>query len=116
SGSEVEGVQEGAWNNLPKGVDAGILREFSQNGSAQDNDEQCREACIALEVFGEIESPAEDKQARMNYQLGRLTQGVGNQVLERAEEVLGHINAFIAVRPTPSWVVRFCSSLPQIRN
>lgn len=114
--SQPEAVPEDAWDNLPKGIDSGILREFSEKGPAAGNDEKCREACIALEVFGEIESPVEDKQARMNYQLGRLTQGLGKQVLEPEEELLGHINAFIAVRPTTPWVKRFCSSLQQIRS
>lgn len=114
--SQPEAVPEDAFDNLPKGVDGGILREFIQKGPAEGNDEKCREACIALEVFGEIESPAEDKQARMNYQLGRLTQGLGKQVLEPEEELFGHINAFIAARPTTPWVERFCSSLQQIRN
>ncbi|MDZ4731575.1 MAG: DUF349 domain-containing protein [Xanthomonadales bacterium] len=114
--SQADSVPDDTWNNLPKGVDAGILREFSLKGPDEDGDEKCREACIALEVFGEIESPTEDKQARMNYQLNRLTQGLGNQTSERAEALLGHINAFIATRPTTPWVKRFCSSLDKIRN
>jgi hypothetical protein len=101
---------------MPKGVEVESIIEFLQNGPAADADDSCREACIALEVLGEIESPAEDKKARMAYQLSRLTQGLGNQVLERDQALLDQINAFIALRPTPNWIERFFSSLEKVRQ
>lgn len=100
---------------LPKGVDTQRLREFLRTGPAEANEEACQQACIALEVFGEIGSPAEDKQARMKYQLGRLTQGLGQQVLEPEQELLKQINAFIALRPERQWIDRFCAGLQKIR-
>lgn len=115
-GSPSDAVPEDTWGNLPKGVDVGALRDFSQKGPVQGDDEKCREACIALEVFGEIESPEEDKKARMNYQLGRLAQGLGNQVVDRDQEMLRLINSFITIQPGQLWVERFCSSLEKIRS
>jgi hypothetical protein len=115
-GAQPGELAEEAWNNLPKGIDTAMLRAFSQQGPAEGKDERHRGACIALEVFGEIESPAEDKQARMNYQLGRLTQGLGNQAMDTGEELLGQINAFIALRPAQAWAERFCSGIEKIRS
>ncbi|HET6565858.1 MAG TPA: DUF349 domain-containing protein [Xanthomonadales bacterium] len=109
------GVEE-MLNNLPKGIDAQIIEAFVQQGPDAQADEQCREACIALEVSGGIDSPVEDKQARMNYQLGRLTQGLGSQVVKPEQDLLEKINAFIALHPAQNWVERFCSCLQQIRT
>jgi len=46
---------------LPKGIDAQALESFWRQGPDEGNEEQLREACIAPEIHGEIESPAEDK-------------------------------------------------------
>jgi hypothetical protein len=102
-------------DGFPKGIDNERLREFLHAGPADDNDESCRQACIALEVFGEIESPQSDKKARMQYQLGRLTQGLGQQVRDPEQHLLAQINAFIALRPQHQWAERFCSGLKKIR-
>ena len=103
-------------NSLPKGVDAEALSEFQRTGATQENHENCQQVCIALEVFGEIDSPPEDKQARMKYQLGRLTQGLGQKAMEPDQELLRQINAFIALRPELTWVQRFCRGLQKIRG
>lgn len=110
-----DSIAEAEIEALPKGIDADSVREFLRDGPAETSDEACREACIALEVFGEIDSPAEDKQVRMKYQLGRLTQGLGQQTLEPGQQLLEHINAFIALRPERRWVERFCEALQKIR-
>jgi hypothetical protein len=110
-----EPIADAVIDALPKGIDRQGLREFLRVGPVGANDEACQQACIALEVFGEIGSPAEDKQARMKYQLGRLTQGLGHQVLEPEQELLRQINGFIALRPERRWVDRYCAGLHKIR-
>ena len=105
-----------ASGELPKGIDAALLKAFWAQGPAEDSDDRFREACIALEVFGEIESPAEDKKARMNYQLRRLTQGLGHRVQEPSQALIDHINAFHALRPASSWVERFYAGVKSIRR
>jgi len=102
--------------DLPKGVDSALLQAFWAQGPDEKADDVFRDACIALEVFGEIESPPQDKQARMSYQLRRLTQGLGNRTQEAGNTVMHHINAFTALRPTSPWVERFYAGVKSIRR
>lgn len=102
--------------DLPKGIDADLLMQFWQQGPSDRPDEDCRTACIALEVCGEIESPADDKQARMEYQMQRLVGGLGQQNPDTEQALLDCINGFIELRPASEWVQRFCSSLEKIRH
>jgi hypothetical protein len=100
---------------LPRGIDAGLMQAFLEHGPAEANSESSREACIALEVLAGIESPDQDRQARMNYQLGRLAQGLGQKPADPEHELIDHINAFIDLRPGPAWVDRYCAGLEKIR-
>jgi DNA repair protein SbcC/Rad50 len=101
---------------LPKGINTGLLETFRQEGSADGIDEQLREACIALEVQAGIESPPEDKKARMNYQMQRLVKGMGSKAIEPEPDLLGGINAFIALRPSHKWAERYCSTVRHIKG
>jgi hypothetical protein len=74
-----------------------------------------REACIALEILGEIESPAEDKKARMNYQMKRLVEGMGGQQVQAENALQVCINDFIALYPSSGWAERFCAGVEKIR-
>ncbi len=94
---------------LPKGIDTQALETFWQQGPSEGNEEQLREACIALEIFGEIESPAGDKKARMNYQMKRLVEGMGSQQAQPEHALQNSINDFIALHPSTDWTERFCS-------
>ena len=101
---------------LPKGIDAGLLEAFWRQGPAAaepgpGQEAQLREACIALEVLAETESPAEDRAARMQYQMRRLATGMGSRRAEPARSRMDHINAFIALRPPRQWAERFCDTL-----
>ncbi|MBV1932532.1 MAG: DUF349 domain-containing protein [Porticoccaceae bacterium] len=100
---------------LPKGIDKKSLEIFWQQGPSSDSDEQLREACIALEIFGELESPAEDKTARMNYQMQRLVKGAGKQTGQATQTLQSNINDFIGLRPASDWAQRFCLNLEKIR-
>ncbi len=117
--SEDESRAARQWENngeLPKGIDASALEAFWAQGPGENNEEQLLEACIALEIHGEMESPAEDKQARMKYQMKRLVEGMGNQVQDSQQMLLDSINQFIALHPSTKWVKRFCSSLEKIKQ
>jgi exonuclease SbcC len=102
--------------DLPRGIDGKLVAAFLQQGADASADARSREACIALEVFGEIESPPEDKAARMSYQLNRLATGMGNRVVDPQQALLAQVNAFIALRPSPQFVQRFWSGLEKIRR
>jgi len=101
---------------LPKGIDTQALESFWRQGPGEGNEEQLREACIALEIHGEIESPAEDKKARMNYQMKRLVEGMGSHQAQPEHSLQDSINAFIALCPSSVWADRFCSSVEKIRG
>ena len=102
--------------DLPKGIDTQALESFWDQGPAKGNDEQLREACIALEIFAEIESPAEDKKARMDYQMKRLVEGMGSHQAQTEHALQDAINDFIALRPSAGWVDRFCSTVQNTRS
>lgn len=101
---------------LPKGIDSQALEFFWGQGPAEGNEEQLREACIALEIHGEIESPAEDKKARMNYQMKRLVEGMGSHQSQPEHTLQDSINNFIALHPSSDWAERFCSGVEKTRG
>jgi exonuclease SbcC len=101
--------------DLPKGIDSQTLESFWQQGPSEGNEEQLREACIALEIHGEIESPAEDKKARMNYQMKRLVEGMGSRQAQPEHSLQLSINDFISLHPSSNWTERFCSVVEKTR-
>jgi exonuclease SbcC len=101
---------------LPKGIDTQALETFWQQGPSEGNEEPLRDACIALEIFGEIESPDGDKKARMNYQMKRLVEGMGSQQAQPEHALQTSINDFIALHPTTDWTERFCSVVEKTRS
>jgi len=101
---------------LPKGIDTQALEIFWLEGPAEGNEEQLREACIALEIFGEIESPAKDKKARMAYQMKRLVEGMGSHQAQPENDLQRSINDFIALHPSTDWTERFCSGVEKTRG
>ncbi len=114
-----EATTAGLWQesaDLPKGIDAQALQAFWQQGPCDGVEEQLRDACIALEILGEIESPAADKKARMNYQMRRLAAGMGRRNDQPEPTLEERINAVIALRPAAGWAARFCATLEKIRK
>jgi hypothetical protein len=107
----------GLWQepgDLPPGIDAQALEAFWQQGPSDGDEEQLREACIALEILAGIDSPAADKKARMNYQMRRLAAGMGRRNDQPEPTLAERINALIALRPTAEWAARFCATLEKI--
>ena len=108
-----------AWgeeDELPKGIDSVALQAWWQGGPAGNDADTLREACIALEVLAGIESPPEEKQARMAYQMKRLVEGMGSGPGDSRQRLLETINHFIELRPPGEWVGRFCRGLETARN
>jgi exonuclease SbcC len=105
--------KEGA---LPKGIDNQALESFWDEGPTGGDEDQLREACIALEIFAEIESPTEDKKARMNYQIKRLVEGMGSHQAQAENALQDSINDFIDLHPSSGWVDRFCSVVEKTRD
>jgi len=100
---------------VPRGIDAEALEQFWQQGPAAGAEGQWRDACIALEILGEIESPPEDKKARMNYQMQRLVTAMGRGSGQPEPSLEEHINGLIGLRPSRQWAERYCSALRQIK-
>ena len=94
--------------DIPRGIDKNALEAYWDQGiNPEIAEDELRQACIAMEVFIGVESPPEDKQARMDYQMKRLLEGMGSQQGEHGQLLLEQVNAFIAMRPTQTWLERF---------
>jgi len=95
--------------DIPKGIDASALETYWEKGPDDKlPDDESRQACIAMEVFLSLDSPPEDKEARMAYQMSRLLEGLGSQQDDRDQQLLQQVNNFIALRPQAAWLERFC--------
>jgi exonuclease SbcC len=99
-------------SDLPRGIDTEALAAWWEQGP----DDKCLEdnlhqACIGIEILAGVDSPPEDKKARMAYQMQRLVEGMGSAAALGSQEdrLLEQVNNFIAMRPTGEWVERFCS-------
>jgi hypothetical protein len=101
---------------LPKGIDTAALAAWWKNGVGESDVDTLREACIALEVLAGIESPPEEKKARMAYQMKRLVEGMGSGPGDSGERLLEAINRFIALRPPADWFGRFSRALEAARG
>lgn len=103
-------------DGLPKYIDAEALDAWWRDGVGNAEEAACREACIALEVLAGMESPPEDKEARMAYQMKRLVEGMGGGSVDRNEQLAELINGFLELRPQPHWVDRFCQGVEALRK
>lgn len=106
--------------DLPKGIDSAALEAWWNEEPRRPDDEACRTACIAIEVLAGMDSPPEDNQARMAYQMQRLVHGMGRGMgsgLGDAEErLLDQINGFVALRPSSQWLGRFFNGIESART
>jgi hypothetical protein len=102
--------------DVPRGIDPSALDAWWDQGAAEGDPEALRTACIALEVLAGVDSPPEEKQARMAYQMQRLVEGMGGGLADDGERLLEQINRFIAMRPEAEWVGRFCSGIGAARG
>jgi len=103
-------------DDLPEGIEAAALNSWWEQGPSGDADERFRDACIGLEILGELESPAADKEARMNIQMQRLVAGMGRGADQPEPTLEERVNAFLSLRPPRQWAERFCSALRTIKG
>ena len=98
--------------DIPRGIETEALEAWWEQGPDDKTPEdELRQACIALEVLIGVDSPPEDKQARMAYQMQRLVEGMGGGQGDQTQILLEQVNGFIAMRPLGVWVERFCQSV-----
>lgn len=94
---------------MPPGIDKEALATWwdksSDSGASED---ALRQACIAMEILVGVDSPPQDKEARMAYQMQRLLEGMGSAQGEYNDRLVQQINEFIAMRPPAIWLERFC--------
>jgi exonuclease SbcC len=95
--------------DIPREIETSALEAWWEQGPDNSlSDDDLRQACIALEVLVGADSPPEDKEARMAYQMQRLVEGMGSGHGDQNQQLLDQINEFIAIRPAGEWVERFC--------
>jgi hypothetical protein len=102
----------GEEGDLPKGIDQAALEAWWEDCAVDNGSEDdLRESCIALEILLGLDSPPEDKDVRMAYQMQRLVEGMGSRQADSGQRKLELINEFIVKRPSAQWVERFCNNL-----
>lgn len=96
---------------LPHGIDSMLVEsKWQASPSVQGDSNALRDACIALEIAAELESPAEDQQARMAYQVQRLAQGLG-QAGSLQQQIIASVSQWLALNANPSWQQRYNQAL-----
>lgn len=99
---------------LPKGIDSALV-EAKWNSTAENSadistTDELRDACIALEIAAELESPAQDQQARMAYQVKRLAQGLG-QVGSLQQQITDSVHHWLTLNADHDWQQRYNTAL-----
>lgn len=99
---------------LPKGIDSALV-EAKWNSTAENSadisaTDELREACIALEIAAELASPAEDQQARMAYQVKRLSQGLG-QIGNLQQQINDSVSHWLTLNADQAWQQRYNTAL-----
>lgn len=93
---------------LPTGINTQL---FSDNSETDET--QLRTCCIAVEIIADITSPNEDKSARMEYQVQRLANNMGQGKTAR-DEVIEQINTWLMAGANAQWQERFNQGLNQL--
>jgi hypothetical protein len=97
---------------LPQGIDKNAINNkwSAEAGTEISADENLRDACIGLEIVAELDSPAQDQQARMAYQVQRLSQGLG-QAGSLQQQVADSVNQWLALNANETWQLRYNQAL-----
>lgn len=96
---------------LPTGIDETLLKtKWTQTVNELSDESSLRETCIGLEIIAELQSPSEDQQARMAYQVKRLSQGLG-QVGNTNQQVVEAVNNWLTLDVNEAWQERFNKAL-----
>jgi exonuclease SbcC len=100
---------------LPKGIDKSLVESKWNETSADistelSSSDVLRDACIALEIAAELESPTEDQRARMAYQVQRLAQGLG-QTESLQQQINNSVSQWLILNADQSWQQRYNKAL-----
>jgi len=96
---------------LPQGIDKALLvNKWQTEGSAQSSVEALRDGCIGLEIIAGLDSPADDQQARMAFQVKRLAQGLG-QAGSLQQQISDSVSQWLALSADESWQQRYNQAL-----
>ncbi|MBQ0729876.1 MAG: DUF349 domain-containing protein [Oleispira antarctica] len=96
---------------LPQGIDKSQFEsKWNEAPAEMSNTDELRDACIALEIAAELQSPAEDQQARMAYQVQRLAQGLG-QAGNLQQQISDSVNQWLTLNADQAWQQRYNQAL-----
>jgi len=112
------GQAEAKWDaagEVPKGIDLDALARWRREGPGDAPEAALRNACIAIEVFADLPSPAADREARMAYQMQRLVDGMGQGAPDEKQALLEMINGMLGLRPSAPWAERFIAAVRTLR-
>jgi len=96
---------------LPHDIDKSLIeRKWNEGATELSAYAALRDACIGLEIIAELDSPAEDQQARMAFQVQRLAQGLG-QAGTLQQQIANSVNQWLAFNADPVWQQRYNQAL-----
>lgn len=92
---------------LPQGIDRALLEtQWTTDLRELSSADELRDACIGLEIIAELNSPAEDQQARMAFQVKRLAQGLG-QAGTLPQQIADSVNQWLTLNANETWQQRY---------
>ncbi len=68
----------------------------------EENEQALKNLCIRAEILSDRPTPDEDKPLRMQYQVSRLEQGLGQKTPDRKAEMNAMVLEWVAVGPVPT--------------
>ena len=96
---------------LPQGIEKSLVEsKWADEDNELSNTDDLRNACISLEIAAELESPTEDQQARMAYQVKRLAQGLG-QAGSLQQQISDSVSQWLALSADQTWQQRYNQAL-----
>lgn len=96
---------------VPQNIDKSLVEnKWNEDADKFSSSDALRDACIGLEIIAELDSPAEDQQARMAFQVQRLAQGLG-QSGSLQQQIGNSVNQWLALNADQAWQQRYNQAL-----